>query len=193
MDDQLLTQSPFPLSSWGVGSGVESSNAVVRSWASVDQLSSELCRSPARVISLEQNTFLLPRKLQGLQETCIRNQGKRPNIRIKYVPSILITQESTRFQELSSRNGDRDQYIYFFLFHKLGDKGEKLNITFPCCYINQQKFRIRIVGFALYLSLSAKRHHQSSVYLISSDSFPRFKVQMACGFWFRHHRYEKNV
>lgn len=28
---------------------------------------------------------------------------------------------------------------------------------------------------------------------MSSDNFPRFKVQMACGYWFRHHRYEKTV
>lgn len=27
--------------------------------------------------------------------------------------------------------------LYLFIFPKFGDKGEKLDIIFPCCYINQ--------------------------------------------------------
>lgn len=52
----------------------------------------EAIQDPTRVASLEQKTVLSPRKCQGIQVLCVRNQGQRSNIRKKKdVSSVLIT------------------------------------------------------------------------------------------------------
>ena len=50
-----------------------------------------LVTGPARVTSLEERTFLPPRKFRGIQELSVRNQGQRPNIRTKDASTVLIT------------------------------------------------------------------------------------------------------
>ena len=49
----------------------------------------ETIQSPPTVTSLEQETLLLPRKLQEFQEPCVMNLGQRPNIRTNMLLVLL--------------------------------------------------------------------------------------------------------
>ena len=60
-------------------------------------------RSPPRVISLAQKTFLSLRKLQGFQKPYVRNQGQRLSIRTKDFPRFLS------LRKFCTRNENEDQ------------------------------------------------------------------------------------
>ena len=63
--------------------------------------------------SLGQKALLSPSK--RFQESCVRNQGQRPNIRTKDALVLLSLKKFQGFQELCARNrGQRPIYIFYY-------------------------------------------------------------------------------
>ena len=95
--------------------GVKSSKPSSWLGLSGDQLSSG---SSPRVGSLDRKTLLSPRKLQGFQEPCVRNQGSKTKYRNKrccWRSSHLGNCKNFRSSVLGT--GGRDQYILYIILH----------------------------------------------------------------------------